>query len=497
MRFLRQSLLGLFLVSLTLGLLVYAGQIVFDAVKARMADERPVPQARERVFAVNVRAARIETVSPVLEAFGQIQSRRTLELRAATGGRVIWLAPNFEEGGTVAAGEELVRIDPADAQAALDRARSDMLDAEAEGRDAARALDLARDELAAAEEQAALRARAYKRQIDLQDRGVGTAAAVEAAELTAASARQAVLSRRLAVAQAEARVDQAATRVERVRIALETAQRDLEDTVISAEFGGTLSGVSLVEGRLVSPNEKLASVIDPAALEVAFRLSTAQYARLLDRDGQLIPAPVTVSLDVAGANLVANGTISRDSAAAGEGQSGRLIFARLGPAPGFKPGDFVTVAVTEPPVDGVARLPASALDAAGTVLVLGEGDRLEALPVELVRRQGDDVLVRGPGLEGREVVIGRTPLLGAGIRVRPLREEADAAGAVAGPVPEGGAGSDVALLELSDERRARLVAFVKANDRIPEAARARALALLAQARVPARLVERIEARMGG
>ena len=39
---------------------------------------------------------------------------------------------------------------------------------------------------------------------------------------------------------------------------------------------------------------------------------------------------------------------ARDSAGAAEGQSGRVIYARLGRAAGFKPGDFVGVAVEEP-----------------------------------------------------------------------------------------------------------------------------------------------------
>lgn len=485
MRFLRQSLLGVFLASVALALLIWAGQLVLDAVQSRMNADKKPPAARERVFAVNVQTAQSGTVTPVLEAFGKVQSRRTLELRSAMGGRVIGLSENFVDGGTVHAGEVLVRIDPAKAQTELDRARSDLMDAEAEERDAARALILAGHELQAAEDQATLRAQAMQRQQDLVERGVGSAATAETAELADAQARQAVLSRQIAVAQAEARVDQAATRLARARLALDLAERDLAETEVFASFDGTLSGVTLVEGRLVSVNEKLAELIDPTALEVAFRISTAQYARLLDASGRLIGAPVTVKLDVTGADLVAQGSISRDSAAAGDGQSGRLIYAGLDAAPGFKPGDFVTVSVEEPPLLNVVQLPASALDASGTVLVLSAEDRLEELPVSLLRRQGDHVLVRGDGLEGREVVIGRTPLLGPGIKVRPLRVEA-------------GAGEpDVSLLELSDERRARLVAFVEGNDRMPADVKQRLLGQLAEARVPARLVQRLEERTGG
>lgn len=485
MRFLRQSLIGLVLAAISLGLLAYAGQLVSSAVQERLARETSAPPARERVFAVGVMRAEPGTETPVLETFGEVESRRRLELRSAASGRIIELADGFEDGGVVKAGQVLVRIDPADAQAALDRARADLLDAEAEVRDAERGLALSLDEQAAAQDQSNLQQRAYDRQVGLAERGVGTAAAVEAAELAAAAARQAVLSRRQAVTTAEARIDQAQTRLARAIIAQGEAQRALDDTTLIAPFDGTLSETDVVAGRLASANEKLAVLIDPDALEVAFRVSTAQYARLLDPDGRVMAAPVTATLDVSGVDLRAQGVINRSSAGSGEMQTGRLIFARLDSARGFKPGDFVTVTVQEPPLENVVRLPASAVDANDTVLVLTADNRLEALKVRVLHREGDDVLVRSPEIAGRDVVETRSPLLGPGISVRPLRPEAAA-------MPD-----TPAMLELSDERRARLIAFVEANQRMPAEAKARVLAQLGEARVPARMVERIESRMGG
>ncbi|WP_293576210.1 HlyD family efflux transporter periplasmic adaptor subunit [Phaeobacter sp.] len=489
MRFLRHSVFGVFLTGVVAALLLLAGQIVFTAVQSRLSNERAAPPPRERVFAVNVVEAELRSVVPELVAFGRIESRRQLELRAATAGRVVTLDHAFEDGGDVSAGTLLVQIDPADAEAALGQAQADMLDAEAEQRDALRGVALAQDELAAAQEQAALRARAQVRQQNLLERGVGSAAASEAAELAAAQARQSVISRRQALSVAEARIDQSATRIVRARIALQNAQRALDDTSIIAAFDGTLQSVSLVEGRLVSVNEKLADLVDPNQLEVAFRVSTVQFARLLDAQGQLIEAPVAVTLDATGAALQAEGVVVRDSGAAGEGLAGRLIYARLGPAAGFKPGDFVTVRVEEPEVQNVARLPAAALGADGAVLAVGDDQRLEALPVTLVRRQGDDVLVRAPGIAGRQIVATRTPLLGAGIRVTPLQPGGDAQGQ--------GQSANGELIDLTDDRRARLIALVEGNSRMPDAVKERMLSQLAEGKVPARLVNRIETRMGG
>ena len=486
MRFLRQSLTGLFLLSVTVALLMMAANLIRGAVQERMAQEPRTPPQRERVFTVNVTPAQAESIAPMLTVFGEIQSRRTLEIRASAPGSIVELSGDVQEGGQVTAGDLLLRIDDADARDALARAQTQWREAEAEVRDADRGLLLAQDDVAAALSQADLRSKALARQMDLAERGVGTAAAVESAELNQASAQQAVLSRRQALAGAEARVDQTGTNLERMELTVAEAERRLDDHLIRADFTGTLADVSVVSGGLVTANERIAQLIDPEALEVAFRVSTAQYARLLDENGRLRAADVTVTLNVSGLDLTAKGKISRDSAAVGEGQTGRLVFATLDTPRGLKPDDFVKVAVQEPILNNVVKLPSSALSPQGNVLVLGEGDRLESLAATLIRRQEDQVIVRGRGLNGREVVEQLSPVLGVGIRVKPIREGAELEVAQA---PE--------MLSLTDERRAKLVAFVEANNRMPAEAKQRVLGQLQDKEVPARLVSRLEQRMGG
>ncbi|WP_108485186.1 efflux RND transporter periplasmic adaptor subunit [Oceaniglobus ichthyenteri] len=488
MRFLRRSLVGLFLLAATLGLLALAGNSLYSAVQLRNADDRGARPARERVLAVNVVPFLPETVVPVLSTFGEIRSRRTLEIRASAAGEVIELGNGVQDGGRVTAGQLLFRVDPTNAMTALEVAQTDVLDAEAELRDARRSVELAGEEVASARAQARLRQNALQRQRDLAERGVGTAAAVEAAELSAAAADQAVLSRRQSEAQAQARLDQAATQLSRREIALDEARRRVADTEVRAEFSGVLGDVSVVKGRLVTSNEKLALLIDPERLEISFRVSTPQYARLLDDQGRLIGSDLTVSLLVNGFTLTTTGKITREGAAVGVGQTGRLLYADLASATGFRPGDFATVDINEPALERVARLPAAAVDSAGTILLLGQDERLEVASVMVERRQGDDVLVRAQGLQGRDVVAERSPLLGAGIKVRPLRPET---------VTENAAPAPPAMVELTEERRARLIAFVEGNGRMPAEAKERVLAQLREPSVPAQTIERIEQRMGG
>ena len=334
MRFLTRSLVGVFLMSLTLGLLVLAAWTIRSAFEERANRDNRPREAQERVFSSNVVTVSPARITPVLTAFGSVSSRRTLQIRAPSAGRIVELAPGFVDGGAVDAGALLLRIDPSNAQTALDLARTGLLEGQSELADADRALVLARDDLAAAEVQAALRVEALARQRGLAERGLGTASEGEASALAASSAAQSVLSRRQALAQAEARLDQARNTLSRLQIALAEAERDLADTELHAGFSGALAAVTAVEGGLVTANEKLADLIDPDALDVSFRVSTAQFARLIGADGRVRPAQVTVSLDVFGAEIVAQGRLTRASAAVGEGLTGRLVFAELDAAPG-------------------------------------------------------------------------------------------------------------------------------------------------------------------
>lgn len=484
MRFFGRSLVGLFLVALTFGLLALGGNTVYSALETRWSQEGSSSPARERVFSANVLTLEPQTITPVLTSFGEVRSRRTLDLRAPVGGTVVELTEGFLEGAAVEKGQLLARIDPADAQTAVDVAQTDLTEAEADLSDAQNALSLAKDDLVAAQEQLALRARAMQRQLDLKSRGVGTEATVETAELAEASAKQAVLSRRQAIQQEEARVSQTQTLIQRRGINLANAERLLADTEIFATFDGRLSEVAITEGGLVANNERLAQLIDPDALEVTFRISTAQYARLLDEDGKLVQVPITVMLDVFGTDLTYEGRLTRESAAVQAGTTGRLLFAQLENTRGLRPGDFVTVSINEPTLDRVALIPSAAVSGNGAVLVLGDEDRLEDGELQVLRRQGDDVIVRVRGLQGREIVAERSQLLGAGIKVKPLRD-ADA------EMP-----SEPEMVVLDQDRRARLIAFVETNGRMPDEVKARMLSRLGEEKVPADIVARLESRMG-
>ncbi|MFN3526645.1 MAG: efflux RND transporter periplasmic adaptor subunit, partial [Paracoccus sp. (in: a-proteobacteria)] len=221
----------------------------------------------------------------------------------------------------------------------------------------------------------------------------------------------------------------------RAEIALSEAARALADTEIRAGFDGRVTAVSAVQGGLVSMNEQLAEIIDPNALEVQIPLSLDQFARLLVPGRPFEGVPVTVLLDGTVGQLTAEAVLDRAAASVAEGGSGRLVYARLtsGATP-LRPGDFVRVQIAEPPVQNAAVVPASAVGGDGAVLVVDDEGRLTATPVEVLRRQGDDLVIAvSDALSGARIVAERAPQLGTGIRVRDAAEPAPASAGRGGP----------------------------------------------------------------
>jgi multidrug efflux pump subunit AcrA (membrane-fusion protein) len=487
MRFLLRGLTGLFLLSVTLGLLVFGAGML----RSNDADEPSQRFGRpggERSFSVPVDTVALTQTAPIITTFGTVGSARVLELRAPQGGPVIDLSPAFRDGGEVTEGEVLLRIDPAEAQATRDRTAAERQDAAATLTERRAGLILAEDELTAAIAQRDLRARALARQQDLRARGVGTDATVEAAELALSQADQTVLTRRQALLSAEASVPRAQIALDRAEIALREADRALSETEITAPFAGVLTDTSAVLGRRVSPNEQLGQLIDRNALEVAFRVTNAEFSRLVARDGMMRSDQATVTLDLDAVPFSAPATIERTGVATGDGETGRQLFARLDPTAAhvMRPGDFVTVTVAEPILTEIAILPATALTADGRVLIVGADSRLEEVQADVLRRQGDDVILRGLAA-GLRYVVERQPQLGPGILVTPLVTEETASAAPEQP----------ATIRLDDTRRAALRAYVEGNSRMPAQAKQRLLAALDQPDVPVEMVNRLEQRMGG
>ncbi len=491
---------GLATGGIALALVLGAAGVVYQAYEAG-GKPGTVRIPKEKAYSVEVGTLTAETVTPVITSYGHLVSGKTLELRSAVAGPLIELSPDFRDGGVVKKGDVLFRIDPSRLESGLSFAEADLAEAEADLAEAKAALELARLEADAAKSQLDLRIQAATRQEDLRSRGVTTETDVETANLARAAAEQTLVNRRQVVAAAEARVAQADITVTRRQTALVDAGRALDDATVVAPFDGVISAPDAAAGRLVSANEMLGTLIDPTEMEVSFRVTNMQFSRLLNDAGSLRKAEVRIVVQTGKTSSDVTATLDRAGAEVGDGQIGRLVYARLAdPDPTLvRPGDFVSVEIPERPLDGVASIPATAATADGRILLIGDSNRLEEYQATPVRNQGDTLLVTDVPF-GRQYVLARAIQLGAGIQVTPTEVAASAPAtsteqAAAPAAAEAPASTEPDAIALDDARRAAIIDFINASANMKPEMREKFLEELSRPEVPLATVEKFEQKM--
>ncbi len=96
---------------------------------------KPVPEkkeAEERPTSVFIARAERMTVVPRVISQGEVRPRREIDLVPQVIGRIVYINPNFERGGSFNEGEVLIRLEEADYKLAVIRARSRVAEARQE-----------------------------------------------------------------------------------------------------------------------------------------------------------------------------------------------------------------------------------------------------------------------------------------------------------------------------------------------------------------------------
>ncbi len=482
MRFLGRAISGLVLTAITLALIVGGIWRMYSAYDE--ASRKTPPSSSERSFIVETDILKPTTVSPIISAYGEIRAWRTLDVRAAVQGPIVELSENFRDGATVAQGELLFRIDDTDAKRRVADAKLALLQAEFDSAEAKEKILLVEAEGKTAARQVELKKNDYKRKEQLVTQGHATEILMDDAAFALATAEQTLTAKQQALITARKAIQVTKQAVERARITLADFEKELSDTEYHAPFLGQLTDVVATLGRRVAVNEIIGKLIDPAGMEVSFRVLDDEFGRLLDEDGngRLKALPATVSLKLGERTLTADAIVDRPAAESSLADGGQLIFARLtGTKTGiFRPGDFVNVDVKEPPISNIAILPASAVTTDGRIFLVDSQQRLKETKGKLVRRQGQNWLMSDLPF-GQTYIRARLPYLSEGIKIQPRR--------LGEPVKE------PEKISLDSDRRAKLIAFVENNKRMPAPAKQRILGQLAKEKVPEQLVNRLESRL--
>ncbi len=386
--------------------------------------EPPTRPKQERAFTVTSQEVNAGDFQPKLEVFGNAVAGRQVDIRSLVSGKIIATGDDLREGGQVDDGELLIRIDPIDYRTALDELRAQLKEAQARKEELEGSLATSRQTLEYARKQLKLSRADLERAQPLARRGT-------VSERTVDDRQQVVLQRQQAADELEnnikvweARIAQQAAQVQRFETAIVRAERRLDETELTAPFNAYVTEVGAQVGRLVSGNDKIATLIDRDWIEVRFTLTDEQYGRIVAKEGDVIGRAVEVRW-VLGRNTFSYAArIERTGARITSSTGGVEVFARIAsptePVP-LRPGAFVEIVVPDKTYESTFKIPATALYNGNTVFAIVEG-RLQERRVKVVGGMGEDLLIEGELKDGDRIMTSRISTPGSGIRV----SEADA-----------------------------------------------------------------------
>ena len=491
MNFLLRSFLGLIILSITLGFLVFGSFVLIEALKKRSEKSDNRRFQKERVFAVNVETLNKQIASPKILSYGEIYSKRMLEIRPLVSGRLDYVSEKFVEGGYVKSGDILFRLNQKDYLNDLEIAEIDLEDTKAQLSEAISKLDYANLEFEVSESQLNLRKNALDRQTQLAESGLITSSQLENTQLAYSSSKQQFLNKQNLVKSSKNAIDKLKIQLKRRSISIDKAKRNLDETEIKAPFDGIIASVNILPGSVINKNEKLGTLLDPNSLEVMFNLSANEFARVIDKDGKLLNLDITAYLKLSNKNIPFSGKIERINPEIINIGSGRKLFAsiNLGENKTLRPGDFVVLEIKEPSLKNITVLPSSAVTIDGKIFILEEDNRLKEIEVTILRRQGNEVIVSGAPTE-KEYVMQRSPQLGNGLKIKPLRKkDREISNSV-------NLSKNNEFVIISSEKQKKLINIVDKLDRMPKSVKDRLYEEINSGKIKAKTLKRLEKKTG-
>ncbi|WP_107497015.1 efflux RND transporter periplasmic adaptor subunit [Thalassobius sp. I31.1] len=330
-----------------------------DTADISQADASPVLQS------VSVLDLAVSDVTASVETFAEVRPRWSADIRAAVSGRIVEVREAALAGAQVPAGAVLFQIesiqyDTAVAAAELLLAEAQLALLQAENKTTISRLQFERDS-----------ARAPN---DL---------ALHIPELR-------IAERQVASADAQ----------------LHAAQRQRDDTVITAPFSGFITERLTSLGQTVASGEPLVKLVDDKQFEMTAELSRESWG-LLDHP---INGQVAQLVDTAG-TPIGTATVRQGGGFLDQNTRQYRVFLEVNETTGqsILSGDFLRVLLTGRVVKDTMSIPDTALTRTGHVWFVDQNDQLMRLAPDILFRLADQIVIAAPA-GGQRQRVAITPL---------------------------------------------------------------------------------------
>jgi multidrug efflux pump subunit AcrA (membrane-fusion protein) len=354
-------------------------------------------------------------VSDVVETQAPLETDRHVTVYAEVDGKVVERAMDLGDRvhGGKGGGDAMIlaRLDDRELRLALEEAAVDLKNAEGRIRELELGRKLADREL----EQAEVSLREAEAIFLRASEGVkdGTISVEEHDRATFARnlAQKKVGAAQAAVEKAAVALELGDVAVERARAVRDRAAVLLERATIRSPIAGVVTLCNVREGERVRAGDVLYKVEEPATLVV--------YGSLPVRDAARVEAGDLVTVESSAAEGQTRGRVVLVAPTVDKESGTVRVKAAIEPAPGFRPGLFVTVRIVVATREGALVVPRRALlhdDEEGPYLFVARDGRATRVPVR-TGFEGEGVLeVEGIGeqdevvVEGQDTVSDGTPV---------------------------------------------------------------------------------------
>jgi membrane fusion protein, multidrug efflux system len=415
-------------------LLLAMGTCAFtSACNSAAQSQRPAQPPAPIVVVTQVQTADV----PVLSDYpAQTYARNTVEVRGRVDGYIDkWL---FHPGQEVHAGDVLYVLDLRPYEAAVEQAKGNLAQSEAD-------LEFARKQVALLQAEAnlaAAQANLLKAQQDYErltplvkedaaaQQELDTAvAALHAGEANVRANRANVDQTRLST---ETQISSTQGKMEAQRASLRTAALNLEYATIRAPITGLIGDTLVPVGGLVTANaaQPLSTIVPLDPIWVRFKVTESQYLSF-QKNPMLLKSALTLIL-ADGSEFPQKGRIENTLNQV-DAKTGTLELQASFPNPkhALLPGQFGKVRVETELRRNVILVPQRAiqqLQSEQTVLTVGAGDIVELRPIVTAERVGENWIVQQGLKPGDRVIVEGLLKVRPGARVTPTPLHATTAG---------------------------------------------------------------------
>jgi len=370
-------------------IILVAGAVVWYM----MANKPKAQRSRPAAIAPLVTASEVlpGSYSITIPVMGTVIPAAEVDLKARVGGEVVWVHPEFVEGGLVNKGQTLVKIDPVDYELALTAKKANLETTLADLK-----AEQGQQEIARAEWELL---------------GLGEDATAMDRELALRVPQLAAKEARLEAARAE----------------VSQAELDLARTVTKAPFNAVIRSTSVDIGGQVTSQSTLANLVesDTFYIQALIPLDRLKWITLPDGPG----SPVSIASVSTGHGRIREGRVYKLlSDLEPSGRLARLLIKVDDPLDLKYPvserspmlmGDYVSVKIMGREIEDVYRIDQEYLRDGSMIYTVDPANRLHILNVDVIWREVDHVLVRGIDPQLRLIVSNLSaPVEGMEVRIQ-------------------------------------------------------------------------------